>query len=208
MSDILNTKKRDYQYNGPVESSDYNSRIEENYKDFVFLYNKANILDNKLSQAFERVIKDNMSLTLYLTDLESRIKALENTSKQISLSSYSQLDYATFASTSFSIPSSSMLTFDPNYNIITLPRMTSSSFSKLKFANATSGQVVPDFFKARIDNGYSGVDNASAIIDTTPIYNSILDYPDKVWKRNIVTTNGAASNAQMMLYVKIGRAHV
>ena len=40
MADILNTKKRDYQYNGPVESSDYNERVEENYKDLVYLYNK------------------------------------------------------------------------------------------------------------------------------------------------------------------------
>ena len=203
MSDILNTKKRDYQYNGPVESSDYNSRIEENYKDLVFLYNKANLLDNKLAQAFERVIKDNISLTLYLTDLESRIKALENTSKQISLSSYSQLDYATFAATSFAINSTNLLTFDPTYNIVTLPRVSSSSFSKLKFANATSGQVVPDFFKARVDNSYAGVDTANAVIDTTPIYNCILDYPDKVWKRNIVAASGSASSAQMMLYVKI-----
>ena len=49
MADILNTKKRDYQYNGPVESSDYNERVEENYKDLVYLYNKSNIIDNKLS---------------------------------------------------------------------------------------------------------------------------------------------------------------
>jgi len=43
MTYVLKTKKRDYKYNGPVDSSDYNSRIQENYEDLVYLYNRANI---------------------------------------------------------------------------------------------------------------------------------------------------------------------
>ena len=68
MTEIISTKKRDYQYNGPVDSSDYNSRIEENYKDLVYLYNRANIVDNKLSQAFERVVKDHKFLALAISE--------------------------------------------------------------------------------------------------------------------------------------------
>ena len=203
MSELLNTKKRDYQYNGPVESSDYNARIEENYKDLVYLYNKSGIIDNKLSQAFERVLKDHRFLTAALQDIEDRVEALENSSKIVSLHSFSQLDYASFASTSFAVSSTELLSFDPIYNVITLPRVSSSSFSKLKFTSATAGQVVPDFFKAKVDNSFSGADVAGAVVDTTPIYNAILDAPDKVWKRNIVTTAASPFGAQMMLYVKI-----
>jgi len=203
MSEILNTKKRDYQYNGPVESSDYNARIEENYKDLVYLYNKSGIVDNKLSQAFERVLKDHVSITAALQDLEDRIAALESSINMISIHSFSQLDYASFPGTSFAITTTELLSFDPIYNIITLPKITSSSFSKLKFTSANAGQVIPDFFKAKIDNSFSGVDSSGAIVDTTPIYNAILDAPDRVWKRNIVSSSVSAAGAQMMMYVKI-----
>ena len=203
MSEILNTRKRDYQYNGPVESSDYNARIEENYKDLVYLYNKSSILDNKLSQAFERVIKDQKFLAAAIQDLEDRLRALESNTNIVSLYSFSQLDYASFVGTSFAVSSTELLSFDPIYNIITLPKVSSSSFSKLKFTSSTAGQVIPDFFKARVDNSFSGVDAAGAVIDTTPIYNAILDSPDKVWKRNIVSSTISTSGAQMMLYIKV-----
>ena len=40
MSELIYTKRRTRQYNGPLNSDDHNSRIEENYKDLVYLYNK------------------------------------------------------------------------------------------------------------------------------------------------------------------------
>lgn len=203
MAEILNTQKRDYKYNGPVESSDYNARIEENYKDLVYLYNKSHILDNRLRQAFERVLKDHKFLVSAIQDLEDRVKALESYSNQLSIHSFSQLDYSSFITTSFAIPSSELLSFDPVYNIMTLPRVINSSFSKLKFTSSTVGQVVPDFFKTRIELGFPGVDSVGAIVDTTPIYNAILDNPDKVWKRNIISNFPSPSGAQMMLYIKI-----
>lgn len=203
MSEIINTKKRDYQYNGPVESSDYNLRIEENYKDLVFLYNKANILDNKLNQAFERVLKDHKFLSAALKDLEDRVYALETSSQTLSIYSYSQLDYSSFIGTDFAISSTELLSFDPIYNIITLPRVSSSSFSKLKFTTPIVGQVVPDFFKSRIDISFPGVDGPGSVVDTTPIYNAILDSADKVWKRNIIANTPSPSGAQLMLYVKV-----
>lgn len=203
MTEIISTKKRDYQYNGPVDSSDYNSRIEENYKDLVYLYNRANIVDGKLSQAFERVIKDHKFLALAISDLEDRIAALESSTNTMSIHSFSQIDYASFAGTSYAVSGTELLHFDPVYNVITLPKINSSSFSKLKFTNAIYGQVVPDFFKAKIDISYNGVDTSGAVIDTTPMYNAILDATDKVWKRNVIANSASISGAQMMLYVKI-----
>lgn len=203
MTDILNTRKRDYSYNGPVYSSDYNLRIEENYKDLVFLYNKANVLDVKLSQAFERVLKDHKFLTNAILDLSDRIKALESQNNTMSIHSFSQVDNANFVGTEFAISGTQLLSFDPVFNTITLPKLSSGSFSKLKFSSPVAGQVVPDFFKAKIENGFAGVDVGGAAIDMTPIYNAILDAPDKVWKRSVISDSTSPSGAQMMLYVKI-----
>lgn len=203
MTEIINTKKRDYQYNGPVESSDYNSRIEENYKDLVFLYNKANVLDSKLAQAFERVIKDQKFLSMAVSDMEDRIKALEAANNSISIHSYSQLDYASFVGTEFAISGTQLLHFDPVYNLITLPKVNSGSYSKVKFGNTQQGQIIVDFFKAKIQQDATSIDAPGAIIDSTPIYNCILDSVDKVWKRNIISDTASAAGARMTLYVEV-----
>jgi len=203
MADIINSKKRDYKHNGPVESTDYNSRIEENYKDLVYLYNKASLLDIKLSKAFERVIKDQMALINTVVDLEDRVESLENYSNTISLTSYSQLDYSTFVGTSFAISATDLLHFDPKYNIITLPKVNSGSYSRVKFSDPVSGQVVPPSFKSKIENTYSGTDTNGAVIETTPVYNSVLDSIDKVWQRTVVASSSSAAGAQLMLYIEV-----
>lgn len=203
MADVLKTKKRDYKYNGPVDSSDYNARIEENYQDLVYLYNKSNIIDSKLKGAFERVMKDHVFLANAINDISDRVKALEGETNTLSIHSFSQLDYANFVSSSFAVAGTELLSFDPTYNVITLPKVSSGSFSKLKFGQPGSGQIVPDYFKAMLDLSFSGVDTSGATIDTTPIYNAILDAPDKVWKRTVVSNTNPTTGAQMMLYVKI-----
>lgn len=203
MTDIIRTKKRDYKYNGPVDSADYNARIEENYQDLVYLYNKSNIIDNKLKGIFERVLKDHLFLTNAIKDLADRIAALEQGNNAISIHSFSQLDYANFVSSSFAVAGTELLSFDPTYNVITLPKVSSGSFSKLKFGQAGIGQIVPDYFKATLDLSFVGVDGVGAVVDTTPIYNCILDAPEKVWKRNIISETNPTTGAQMMLYVKV-----
>lgn len=203
MTDIIRTKKRDYQYNGPVDSADYNARIEENYQDLVYLYNKSNIVDNKLKGMFERVLKDHVFLTSAIKDLSDRVQALENIENTLSIHSFSQLDYTNFISTTFAITGTELLNFDPMYNVITLPRVSSGSFSKLKFGQAGIGQIVPDYFKAILDLSYPGVDTTGAMVDTTPIYNAILDAPEKIWKRNVISETNPTTGAQLMLYIKI-----
>lgn len=203
MSEVLNTKKRDYTYNGPVESSDYNLRLEENYKDLVYLYNKANIVDSKLANAFERVLKDHKFLSNIIVDLSDRIKALESSGNRLSIYSYSQIDNSSFVNTEFALTGTELLTFDPVYNYVTLPKDVNSSFSKLKFSSPQAGQIIPDFLKTRIDNSFAGVDTSGVVVETTPVYNAILDSPDKVWKRNIISNTSSLAGAQMMLYVRI-----
>lgn len=205
MADSINTQKRDAQYRGPVDSSEYNTRIEENYRDLLYLYNKSNILDQKLSQAFERVLKDQAYLVNAVDDLVDRVEALENETNTLSIYSFSQLDYINFVGTSFAVSTTDLLSLDPYYNVITLPRVSGSSNSKLKFhtSGASSTQVVPDFFKTYIQNNYAGVDIAGAVVNTTPTFHAVMDDSNKVWKRNIITQSTSVSGAQMMFYVKI-----
>lgn len=203
MADTINTQKRSAQYRGPVDSADFNLRVEENYKDLVHLYNRINVIDSKLAQSFERVIKDQLFLSSIIQDLSDRISALEDANNKISIHSFSQLDYATFVGTSFAVSSTELLSFDSYYNVITLPRVTGSSTSKLKFFNSSVGQIVPDFFKTFIQNSFVGVDVAGNVVNTTPTYNAILDDPSKVWKRSIISNEASPAGAQMMFYVKI-----
>lgn len=133
MADTINTQKRSAQYRGPVDSADFNLRIEENYKDLVHLYNRISVIDSKLAQSFERVIKDQLFLSSIIQDLSDRISALEDANNKISIHSFSQLDYATFIGTGFAVSSTELLSFDSYYNVITLPKVTGSSTSKLKF---------------------------------------------------------------------------
>jgi len=208
MSDILNSENRTVQYNGPVNSADFNLRAEQNYRDLVHLYNRSGILDQKLSEAFERVLKDHHFLSMAVLDLEDRVKALEYNSeseyKKMSIYTYSQIDVASFVGDpTFAVSSTDALSFDYVYNIITLPKLQSSSQSKLKFFDSSGAQVIPDFLETKVDNAFVGVDTAGSLIDTTPIYYSFLESSDKFWKRNVIVDTPSAAGAQIYLYVKI-----
>lgn len=208
MSDFLDSENKTIQYDGPVNSSDFNLRAEQNYKDLVHLYNRSGILDLKLSEAFERVLKDHHFLSMAVLDLEDRVRAIEYESepgyKKLSIYTYSQLDVASFiGDPTFSITSTEALSFDHVHNIITLPKVEGSSHSKIKFFDSSSTQVIPDFLEMKIDNAFIGVDTANALIDTTPVYYSILESSDKFWKRNVIVDSPSAAGAQLYLYIKV-----
>jgi hypothetical protein len=203
MSEFIYTQKRTRQYNGPVDSADHNERIEENYKDLVYLYNKYNVTDQKLSEAFQRVLKDHIFINQYIKDMDDRIKALESNDDLISIHSYSQIDNSAIPDGEFAMQGDEVLSYDPIYNIVTLPKIDGASHSKLKFFTGTDGQIIPNFFETKISNTLPGVDVQGAIIDGTNVYNSILDRSDKYWKRSIITDTTSPYGAQMFLYVKV-----
>lgn len=204
MSEFIYTKRRTRQYNGPVNSEDYNARVEENYQDLVYLYNKYGVVDQKLFEAFERVLKDHIFISNHIKDMDDRISALEATENQLSIHSFSQVDLAAIPSGELGIQADELLSLDPVYNTITLPKVTGSSHSKVKFFTEVGGQIIPDFFETRISNSLPGVDLPGAIIDGTYVYNAIMDRSDKYWKRNVIapapdTTYGA----QTYVYFKV-----
>jgi hypothetical protein len=211
MPDYINTENKTIQYNGPVNSSDFNLRAEQNYQDLIHLYNRSGILDQQLGQAFERVLKDHIFISKAIADLNDRIKALEynvdSPNKKMSIYSYSQIDVASFVSTEFALSSTDALNFDHVYNIITLPKVDGSSYSKLKFFTGFGDQAIPDFLETKISNDFISVDTAGALVDTTPMFHALLDRSDRFWKRNVIVDTPSATGAQMYAYYKVPNAY-
>jgi hypothetical protein len=203
MSEFIYTKNRTKQFNGPLNSDDHNARIEENYKDLVYLYNKYNVYDSKLSEAFERVLKDHIFINNYIKDIDDRIQALESNENIVSVHSMTQIDLNAVPEGEVGVQIDELLTYDPVYNIVTLPKIDGSSHSKLKFFTQNDGQVIPDFFETRISNSLPGVDVPGCTLDSNNIYNAILDRSDKFWKRSIIATEPSVYGAQTYVYVKI-----
>lgn len=204
MSEFIYTEKKPQQYHGPISSSDFNERIEQNYADLIYLYNKYGVLDKKINEVIERILKDNIFLSNSVKDLYDRIRSIEsqNTS-QISLYTKSQIDISPFITTQYAVSSSEALQFDEYYNQLKLPVVSGSSHSKIKFINPTKGQVIPDFLDTRIDPNLPGGDGNGAVIDTTPVQNAFLNQPDKVWRRNVILNSPNPLGVSMYLYVKI-----
>lgn len=204
MSEFIYTQKKPQQYHGPLNSSDLNERYEQNYADLIYLYNKYGILDKKVNELIERIIKDNIYLSNAVKDLFDRIRSLESqNTNQLSLFARSQIDLSPFVSTQYAVSTSEALEFDEYYNQLRLPVVSGSSHSKIKFINATKGQIIPDFLETRIDANLPGGDGDGAIIDTSPVNYAFLSQPDKVWKRNVILNSPNPLGVSMYLYVKI-----
>jgi len=204
VSEFIYTEKKLQQYHGPISSTDFNTRIEQNYSDLVYLYNKYGVLDKKMSEIIERVIKENLFLSAAIQDLLDRVRAIESqNTNQMSLYSKSQIDMTPFVNTSYAIPASLSLEYNEYYNQLTLPVVSGSSYSKIKFINPVHGQVIPDFLETKIDNSLSGGDTTGAVIDTTPVQNALLDQPDKIWRRNVILNSPNPLGVSTYLYLKI-----
>jgi hypothetical protein len=204
VSEFIYTEKKSQQYHGPISSTDFNTRVEQNYSDLLYLYNKYGVLDKKLAEIIERVVKENLFLTSAINDLIDRVRALESlNTNQISFYSKSQIDLTPFVGTEYSVSSDQLIDYNEYYNQATLPKVTGSSHSKIKFINATKGQVIPDFLQTRIDNSLSGGDSSGAVIDTTPVQYAFLDQPDKIWRRNVILNEANPLGVSLYLYVKI-----
>lgn len=204
MSEFIYTQKKSIQYHGPISSSDYNERIEQNYADLVYLYNKYSVIDTKISEIIERVVKENIFLTSAINDLADRIRVIESVNtNQLSIHSRSQVDLSPFINTPYAIAASQALVLNDYYNHLSLPEVIGSSHSKIKFVNSLRGQIVPDFLETRIDANLAGGDGNGALIDTTPVQNAFINQPDKVWRRNVILNEPNPLGVSMFFYIKI-----
>lgn len=203
MSDAPYTKSRNVQYRGPSTSEDYNTRIDENYKDLVVLYNRTRLNEELGKEYYRRFTKDNIELARTISDLEERVAALEAAENKVSFYSNDQIDISRFASTEFAITSTDQLNFDNKYGIVTLPRVQASSLSKLSFTNNEGTKTVPGSLLTRVVGDVTTAEEVSAIIDTSPPEYAITGPTGRIWERNVVANSINASGAVLSLYVKI-----
>lgn len=207
MSEFIYTQKKPQQYHGPISSTDLNERYEQNYADLLYLYNKYGVLDKKVGEIIERIIKDNTFISSAIVDLFDRVRSIESqNTNQLSLFTKSQVDVSEFISTQYAVSSSEALQFDEFFNHIKLPVVSGSSHSKIKFINPVKGQIIPDFLETRVDTSLPGGDGVGALVDTSPVQNAFLNLPDKVWRRNVILNSPNPLGVNMYLYVKVPAA--
>lgn len=201
------TPKTFIQYRGPQYSDEYNSRLEDNYKDLVYLYNKQHQTDADIQNGFSAFVKDLQSVTNFIQYLTQRIEILESQTNILSFNDVSQIDTSSFDGTDFQISEVDRCTFHPVNSSLTLPKVDSSSMSKIKFSNQDGSYSIAPSLEVLV-TGISGtMDDNINIVDTSQPLNAILGRPGKVWERNVLIPNTSSPDltdgAQMYLYIKI-----
>lgn len=198
------TKMRQMQFRGPTTSDDYNARIEENYKDLVILLNDSRILREQVRQGYGRVLKDQLNIFREIQNLQQRVYSLEAKLNQISFFSSAQVDVDRFASTSFAIDNVDRCGIDDMHGLVTLPKVDSSSFSKLSYTDAGHGSLLPSALEARVATVSSSADDGTGLVDTSDPVLAFLNKPGSVWERNVITSApNYTDGAQCDLYIKI-----
>lgn len=205
MADSPYTQKREFQFRGPASSEDYNSRIEENYKDLVYLYNKVGNTNFDMDNGFVAFVKDLLGLSQAMDDLDTRISALEKSSTTIPFVSDTQIDTDRFNGIpNFAISTTDRCTFQSNYNLLTLPQVISSSMSKIKFVGGDGSNYLPTSLEMLVTPITSTADNSNAVIDTSQPFNAVISKPGKVWERNVLApTPDSVNGAQCYLYIRV-----
>lgn len=202
MVDSLYTEKENAQFRGPTTSDNYNSRIENLYKDLVYLSNKLGIAEEHLRLIFQRVIKDHFSITQALEDLELRVDTLEAAENRLTFKTTDQVDNTRFDATAYEVAPVDQLTPDSQHGLLTLPRVESSSSSKLFFLNTNGEAILPSSFESVVKGDAASADSAGALIDTSDLYNAFIPTAGVVWERNVVVDSPHANGAIMDVYVR------
>ena len=205
MADSPYTQKREFQFRGPQSSEDYNARIEENYKDLVYLYNKVGNIGFDMDNGFVAFVKDLLGVSQAMDDLDVRITALERSSTTIPFASETQIDTDRFNGIpNFAISTTDRCTYQGNYNLLTLPQVISSSMSKIKFTATDGSNYLPNSLEMLVTPIASTADGSSAVIDTSQPFNAVIAKSGRVWERNVLAASpNAADGAQCYLYIKI-----
>lgn len=201
--DSLYTKLRTVQFRGPSTSDDYNDRIEENYRDLVAIKNEILNLSEDVRESFSRLVKEHTSVTQFVSDLESRLDSIETNSMKSSLFDPNQVENDRFDNTPYAISSTARLTLDGLHGILTLPKVDSSSVSRLTFIDANGESRLPSSIDTRVVGAAGSADDGSAVIDTSDPQLALLKSVGRIWERNVITNATNSDGARMTLYVKV-----
>jgi len=196
------TRRRAAQFYGPTTSDDYNKRIEENYKDLVSLVNRARLSEVELDELYRRMVKDQLSLARIIDHLEERIEAMEANEKRLTFHSATQIDNERFNGTDFEVPEEDRLSIDLQHGLLTLPVVSTSSFSKLFYTTSDGREVIPSSLETRVVGNVDTADNTTAFIDTSDPEFALYRRPGLIWERNVVVEAPHEDGAELTLYLK------
>lgn len=202
MTDAPYTQLRQLQWRGPSNSSDYNARIEENYHDLVVLYNRARLVEEDLNEFFRRLAKEQLSIAVALETLEARVDTLEGDSNRITFHSTTQIENDRFEGTLFEVPVTSRCTYDPNYGLLVLPRVATSSLSKLYYTNNANEDLIPSTLETRVVPDNSSAESGATIDSSDPVL-AILRRPGRIWERNVIVGAPDPDGVTMTMYLKV-----
>lgn len=203
MAETLYTEKEHAQWRGPTTSDKYNERIEKLYKDLVHLYNKVGLAEESVRLALQRVLKDHFSLAKTLEDLEDRILTLESDVNKITFRNDAMLDTARFDGSPYEVTEVDRLFSDVQHGLVTLPKVTSTSASKIHFMNNNGEAVLPSTFEAIVVGVSGTADNQAAFVDTNDPYLAFIPSSDVAWERNVVVNAADGDGAEVTMYVRL-----
>lgn len=198
------TQKRYAQFRGPSTSDDYNRRVEEYYQDLVYLVNRARLSEVELNELYRRVAREQASYELMIQFLEERVSALEAVGNQLGFFSRQQIDTDRFNDKPlFNISAVDRLSYDTQYGLLTLPKVDTSSLSKLLFVNTEGESIVPPSLEMRVVGTPGTADTPAAIIDQSQPELAVYRRPGSIWERNVIVDLPTLNGAEMTAYIKV-----
>lgn len=203
MADALFTQQRFMQFRGPSTSDEYNKRIEENHLDLTSLKNQTMITAEKVRESYIRILKDQEQIVRLLSSCEARVTALEKQENRTNFQNADRIDTARFDGTPFEIPQISRCYHNSLYGIVTLPKVDSSSYSRLTYQDVDGNVLLPSSLEARVLPNIASADNQDALIDSSDLNNAFLTKPGTIWERNVVVSSPHVSGARLTIYVKL-----
>lgn len=200
------TQKQFAQFRGPQNSDEYNENQEDNFKDLSYLYNKLAQVDSDQDKGTAAFLKELLSAWHMVNLLDARLSSLEtnNARNTVNFVGTTMVDNDRFNATVYNINAVDRLNYDSFYNISTLPKVTASSVSKIRFINNDGTFNVPASLQTYVAPISPSVEANNPVIETSQPYNAIVASPGKVWERNVIaSTTDDVNGAQMYFYVSI-----
>lgn len=201
------TQYRNYQFNGPNDSSDYNAMVEENYKDLVVLYNWLNQINETYGSTFRNTVYDMVGIKRKMDDLQSRIEALESDSVSGFISfngaNKTTIDTARFNDTDYQVVEVDRLSDSREYPGLFLPPSGTSSAFQSGIVLTGDNVFVPDSVEVNVVGQTGTADTVGSVIETTQPELSFGRRRGINWERNVIVGSPDSDGAVLTLYVSV-----
>lgn len=203
MAESLYSEKEWAQFRGPTTSENYNKRVENLYKDLVAIKNRIGLLQENAYLNRRRFVRDQFHIMKMAEDMLERLVILEISEEKLVFSHPDQVDTDRFDGTDFEVLENDRLTWDSQHGLILLPRMTTSSVSKVRFANTNGQTLIPPSLEAVASGTAGTADSPSAFVDSSDIMQAILQDAGAIWERNVVVDAPDGDHAEVTLYMRL-----